>query len=115
MRDYRHIALIIAACVAESGKTRLRISKAQFRRISGRSQVKRGLITNVRDWLEDFGVAMFENSRGGYALVSIESLEGAPPIKLNALLPNWRTIEETDLLKIIGHTDADEAEDGEDE
>ena len=108
MRTYEHTALILAAYLKAFGKPRLRISGETFRKISGRSTVKSALISHVRDWLEDYGVTIFELSRGGYALVAVSALEGAPTARLNDMLPNWKRLSVDDLSVQLGIEEADE-------
>jgi hypothetical protein len=109
MREYRHIALLLALLLKRSGKSRLRISATQFRQISGRQKVKSALVSHVRDWLEEFDVTIFELWGGGYALVAIRALEGAPTVKLPETIPGWKLLNIADIENELDiGTDEDE-------
>lgn len=98
-RSYDHVALILAALLRESGKSRLRISDKTFRKASGRpSTIRRALVEGVEGWLADFGVMLVELERGGYALVASSALEGAPSATLAKTLPNWKNMSREELM-----------------
>ena len=81
------VALTLAVMLKRSGKTRARVSDKTFRLVSRRTNLRGAFVTSVREWLEDFGVFATELDRGGFALVAISALDGAPPITAKQLLP----------------------------
>lgn len=98
-RSYDHIALILAALLKESGRTRLRISDKTFRMASGRpTAIRRALVEGVEGWLADYGVMMIELDRGGYALIATSALEGAPSTTLKRTLANWKQLTPEELI-----------------
>ena len=74
------VALLLALLLKRAEKTRARISDKTLRSVSGRVTIRDAFIADVRSWLEEVGVMMVRLERGGYALVAISALEGAPPI-----------------------------------
>lgn len=110
-RPYHSIALVLAVLLKRSGKSRMRISDATFRLISGRATVRDALISNVKAWLEDYGSLMFRLERGGYAIVAISAFEGAPNQTLRNGFPDWRKATDSSMAAELGVEDP--AEDGE--
>ncbi len=76
-------ALLIAALLHRSGKTRARISDQTLKVISKRKRLKTAFRSEVVEWAEEFGVVMYPLDRGGYGLLSASSLEGATPLRSN--------------------------------
>jgi hypothetical protein len=105
-RDYDHVALILAALLKKSGKTRLRISDKTFRIASGRrTAIRRALVEGVEGWLADFGVLLVALERGGFALVSSSALEGAPSATLVSAFPDWKSQSKLQLLTLLDLND----------
>ncbi|MBV1834597.1 hypothetical protein [Novacetimonas pomaceti] len=92
MRTYEHIAYLLIYMLQASGKARFRLSRKSLQSISGRSVIKSALIKNIGDWMEGVAVILPLN-RGGYVVISQESLEGIAPLKIADVIPNWRKIE----------------------
>lgn len=76
----RTTALLLAVMFKRAGKTRARISEKTLRHVARRSTLRDSFTLEVRDWLEDFGIVGVALDRGGYALVAISALEGAPVV-----------------------------------
>ena len=91
MRTYEHIAYLLMLMLKESGKARFRLSHKSLQAISGRSVIKSALIRNIAGWMEDVAVILPLN-RGGYAVISQESLEGIAPMKIADAIPDWKAI-----------------------
>jgi hypothetical protein len=86
----RQVALLLAVMITRAGKTRARISEKTIRVISSRTTLRDAFVGNVRVWLEEFGVQMVRLERGGFALIAIEALEGAPVILARNFIGNER-------------------------
>ena len=93
--DPRLVALLLAVMMSRAGKTRARISEKTIRVIASRTILRDAFIGSVRVWLEEFGVQMVRLQRGGFALVSIDALEGAPVI----LARNFISKERYEMLR----------------
>jgi hypothetical protein len=76
----RQAALLIALQLKRAQKTRARVSEKTVKLICGRTMLREAFLYDLRRWLEDFGVLLVHLERGGFALVAISALEGAPPI-----------------------------------
>lgn len=109
MRTYEHIAYLLIYMLQASGKARFRLSRKSLQSISGRSVIKSALIKNIGDWMEGVAVILPLN-RGGYVVISQESLEGIAPLKIADVIPNWRKI---DIEFLRAQVDAAEDEDEE--
>ncbi len=100
-------ALLLAVLLKRSGKTRARASEKTIKLLSGRVRLRGAFIVEVIARLEDFGVMAVEADRGGFSLISIPALEGAPPITAKAFLSDFRQLSEEDLFAELGlHADS---------
>ena len=75
-----HVALLLAVMLHRSGKTRARVSEKTIRLIACRERLKSAFIEELRRWAEEYGVIVILLNRGGYALIAISALEGAPVV-----------------------------------
>lgn len=91
MRTYEHIAHLLLHMLNTSEKTRFRLSRKSLQAISGRDVIKSALIRNIAEWMEGSAVILPLN-RGGYVVISQESLEGIAPLKIADVLPDWRKL-----------------------
>ena len=105
------IALRISVLLKLSGKTRGRISNKTLLLITGRSQLKIGLINQIRDALDDYNLTLVQINSGGFAVISNSALDGAPPLTLKSLLPDYKKLNEQELLKILDPSDVEDNED----
>lgn len=81
------VALLLAVLLHRSGKSRARISEKTLKNLSGRTRCLRdAFIAEVQGWAEEYGVIMVRLQRGGFALMSIEALEGAPAVMAKTFL-----------------------------
>jgi hypothetical protein len=92
MRSYEHIAYLLMAMLKEGGKARFRLSRKSLQLISGRDVIKAALIRNIAEWMEGVAVILPLN-RGGYVVISQESLEGIAAAKIGEVIPDWRTLD----------------------
>lgn len=95
MLSYEHVAYLLMSMLKTSGKARFRLSRKALQTISGRVVIKSALVRNVAEWMEGAAVILPLN-RGGYVVISQESLEGIAPLRISDAIPGWRslTIEE---------------------
>ena len=80
----------------QSGKSRFRLSRKSLQLISGRDVIKSALIRNIAEWMEEVAVILPLN-RGGYVVISQESLEGVAPLKIGETVPDWRKLDISEL------------------
>jgi hypothetical protein len=73
-------ALLLAVMLKRAGKTRARISEKTLRQVARRKTLRDAFVSEVHDRLEDFGIVGVSLERGGYAVVAISALEGAPVV-----------------------------------
>ncbi|WP_156367682.1 hypothetical protein [Brevundimonas sp. Leaf363] len=109
MRSYEHIAYLLMLMLKKSAKARFRLSRKSLQLISGRDVIKSALIRNISEWMEDVAVILPLN-RGGYVVISQESLEGVAPLKIGDIVSEWRTLEISDLRSQLDPTIEDEEE-----
>lgn len=109
MRTFEHIAYLLLHMLNTSEKARFRLSRKSLQAISGRDVIKSALIRNIADWMEGSAVILPLN-RGGYVVISQESLEGIASLKITDVLPDWRKLSLEDLRSEI-EAGADEEED----
>ena len=109
MRSYEHIAYLLMAMLKEGGKARFRLSRKSLQLISGRDVIKAALIRNIAEWMEGVAVILPLN-RGGYVVISQESLEGIAPMKISEVIADWKTLTVQDLRTRVDPAD-DEEED----
>ena len=71
--------------------------------------IKSALIRNIAEWMEGVAVILPLN-RGGYVVISQESLEGIAPMRISEIIPGWRSLSVQDLRTQVDPA-ADEEED----
>ena len=93
MSKYRRsetVALLLAAMLHRSGKTRGRISEKTLKLVARRTNLRGAFETEVSDWLNSYNVWLLPLDRGGWALVAKSALEGAPPLTaVNYIKPEF--------------------------
>ncbi|WP_124837501.1 hypothetical protein [Burkholderia glumae] len=104
------VALLLAVLLKRSGKTRVRVSEKTYRLISDRTVLRDAFLVDVRRELEDLGVLCVRLERGGFALIAISALEGAPSATARNLLPNRRALSDDDLWDELGMSGDDQEE-----
>lgn len=111
------VALRIALLFKRFGKTRARITDKTFRMLSERVTIRDVFSADVRNKLEDLGISATQLARGGFSLITISALDGAPPITVKKYLAEtpWKSLSDDELWEIVNDENQDEqdlAEDG---
>ena len=86
------VALQIAVLMKRSEEKRARLSDKTFRLISQREKLRDKFISDVRGCLEDLGILMVGLGRGGFAMIWISALEGAPAVTAKKYLTDRRDL-----------------------
>lgn len=73
-------AHLLALMLHRSGKTRVRISEKTIKYVSFRERLKGAFEREIGARLADLGVAIVDLDRGGFALIALSALDGAPSI-----------------------------------
>ncbi len=113
-------ALLLALLYERSGKARIRLSTKTFMLVSGRRNKRSAFVRAVRGELESLvGLALLElgGNRGGFAMLRISALDGAPTVQAKTLLPrsDRDDLSNEELWQEIGTLNEPEADEGEDE
>jgi len=109
MRSYEEIAYLLMVALKRSGKARYRLSHKSLQKISGRDVIRPMLVASIAEWMEGEAVLLPLN-RGGYVVVSQESLEGIAPLKFAEIVPEWQDLQIEALRAEVGHEDVVESE-----
>jgi hypothetical protein len=107
MRSYEHIAYLLMMMMKTSGKARFRLSRKALQTISGRDVIKSALIRNIAEWMEGVAVILPLN-RGGYVVISQESLEGIAPMRISEIIADWKTLSVQDLRTQVDPAEEEE-------
>ncbi len=87
MRTIRETALLIAWLYKRANKTRARISNKTVLVLSKRKKyIRTSFIERLSTELEDLGLFILELERGGFGLIPISALDGAPAITAKKFL-----------------------------
>lgn len=87
MRTARETALLIALLYKRANKTRARISNKTVLVLSKRKKyIRTSFIERFSIELEDLGLFLLELERGGFGLIPISALDGAPAITAKKFL-----------------------------
>lgn len=95
-------ALLLALLLKRSGKTRIRATEKTIKLLSGRIRLRGVFIVEVITRLGDFGVLAVDSDRGGFSLVSISALDGAPVATAKAFLPDFRQLSDEEVFSELG-------------
>lgn len=104
----KQVALVMAVMIKRAEKTRARVSERTVKTLAGRNTLRDAFVFELRQSLEDFGVLLVRLDRGGFALVAISALEGAPTVLAKELVSAERkglqagTLDEQALLRELG-------------
>jgi len=109
MRTYEEIAYLLMVALKRSGKARYRLSQKTLQTISGRDVIRSTLVASIAEWMEGEAVLLPLN-RGGYVMVSQESLEGIAPLRFTETVPEWKDLKIEALRAEVGHEDVVESE-----
>lgn len=97
-RSPNETAILLALMLHRSGKSRARVSKRTLEVISKRERIHASFVGLIRSALDDLDVVLLESNRGGYAMVTREALDGAPPISSSIIANDLKALrrEEVD-------------------
>ncbi len=107
-REPETVAILIAAMLRRSGRTRGRISDKTLKLIAERKNLRGAFEAQLINWLNYYDVWLVPLDRGGWALVAKSALEGAPPLTaanhLGDVLRALRrgAFDPTDLIRELG-------------
>jgi len=79
-RSTEHTALLVAALLKRSGQRRARISESTIRVLSKRRTLRDSFKERLRAELDDIGIHLVQLERGGFGVIPINALDGAPAI-----------------------------------
>jgi len=79
-RTAEETAVLIALLRKRSDKKRARISEKTIRVLSKRRFPRGAFLEDLNKQLDDLGLHMVELQRGGFGMISISALSGAPTI-----------------------------------
>jgi hypothetical protein len=84
------VAMLLAVMLKRSGKTRARVSEKTIRILARRQVLRESFISEVKGDLEELDVIAVRLARGGFGLVAISALEGAPSLTAKESFPEHR-------------------------
>jgi hypothetical protein len=73
-------AVLVAALLKRSGQRRARISESTIRVLSKRKTLRDAFKERLRSELDDLGIHLVQLERGGFGVIPIRALNGAPAI-----------------------------------
>ena len=79
-------ALLLAVLLKRADKPRGRISELTLKKLAGRAMLREAFLAYLKYELEEFSLVMSRLKRGGFALLDVSSLEGAPAITAKLLM-----------------------------
>lgn len=97
-RSIEHTAILVAVLLKRADSKRARVSEKTIRVLSNRKTLRVAFVSELVAALDDLGVHMVELQRGGFGLIPISALDGAPAI----LAKNYLT---DDLKQVRQHGD----------
>ena len=80
MRTPFQAALLITLLFKRSEKNRARISDTTVRKLAQRERLRSAFIDTLTDELDGLGIVLIELERGGFGLIHVSTLNGAPSI-----------------------------------
>ena len=98
-RTTERTALLVALLLKRSGHKRARISENTVRVLSKRRTLRDAFKARLRSELDDFGIHLVDLERGGFGIIPVSALNGAPAITARKFL--------ADELKKLKHGDED--------
>ena len=73
-------ALLIALMLKNSGRRRARLTSRTVKKLSGRDYLKASFVRHLQEELDNLGFVLPELAQGGFGLLPVGALEGAPRI-----------------------------------
>lgn len=119
-RTAEETALLVAILLRRSEQRRARISDKTIRLLSRRRTLRDAFKERLRAELDDFGIHIVQLERGGFGIIPINALDGAPPITAKKYLAEElkklkKGADQTffDRLRSEVNNDAEEGDEGE--
>jgi hypothetical protein len=81
-------ALMIAVLLKRSEQRRARVSESTIRVLSRRRTLRDAFKERLRAELDDIGIHLVELERGGFGVIPINALDGAPAITAKKFMPD---------------------------
>jgi hypothetical protein len=81
-------AVLVAALLKRSKQRRARISESTIRILSRRRTLRDAFKERLRAELDDIGIHLVQLERGGFGVIPINALDGAPAITAKKYLPD---------------------------
>jgi hypothetical protein len=81
-------AVLVAALLKRSEQRRARISESTIRVLSRRRTLRDAFKESLRAELDDMGIHLVQLERGGFGIIPINALDGAPAITAKKYLPD---------------------------
>jgi hypothetical protein len=85
-RTTEQTAVLVALLLKRSGQRRARISENTIRVLSKRKTLRDSFKERLRSELDDLGVHLVQLERGGFGVIPINALNGAPAITAKKFL-----------------------------
>jgi hypothetical protein len=112
-RAIEETAILVAVLLKRAKAKRARISEKTIRVLSRRRTLRVAFLSGLVAALDDLGVHMVELERGGFGLIPISALDGAPSILAkNYLREDLKQLRQGG-EKVIAKLKAEVTEDGE--
>ena len=86
-RSAEQTALLVAVLFKRSEQRRARVSDKTIRRLAKRRTLRDSFKERLRAELDDIGIHLVELERGGFGVIPINALNGAPAITAKKYLP----------------------------
>jgi len=98
-RTAEQTAVLVALILKRSGQKRARVSENTIRVLSKRRTLRDAFKERLRSELDDIGIHLVQLERGGFGIIPINALDGAPTITAKKYLAD-------DLKKLSKSDDA---------
>src|ERR1700722_7636268 len=79
-RTTEETAILVALLLKPSGQKRARLSESTIRVLSKRKTLRDAFKERLRSELDDIGIHIVQLERGGFGVIPIRALNGAPAI-----------------------------------
>jgi len=89
-RSTEKTAVLVALLLKRSGRRRARISENTIRVLSKRKTLRDAFKERLRSELDDLGIHLIQLERGGFGVIPITALDGAPAITAKKYLADER-------------------------
>jgi hypothetical protein len=86
-RSAEETAILVSALLKRSEQRRARVSDKTIRVLSNRRTLRDAFKERLRAELDDIGIHLVQLERGGFGVIPINALDGAPAITAKKYLP----------------------------